>query len=723
VTRGARLFLAGAGVVLSAFSPAFSATTWLQARAIDTEGRPAAEGAIVFFGSGAPQSTLVTVGSYFVLNGLVPGSSDRLCINSSQLGTTCGEYRDLPLDPAVRRESLVVPSGQVDAWRLAVSVSGDGTSGQVYGEVQGALGNPIGGADIALAPDSGIAYAFDSDGTPVAGSTTGADGRFLFLNTTAGEFRATATIGTTLVGLAYGRAVNLQSSGVRLPPPVALSGQAVDWETGAALSGTTVAWDFDPAVTTVSSGSGAWSLTVAEGLTRALRGSRPGYRDARTFQPGPEQDPAALTVGLLSDPSYGSIPAAYGLIQAPSLGMILGRVVDPSGFPLAGAAVTVDPDAGQVRYFNAAGTPDGSLTATSSSGRFAVFNVPVGLVAVSVVAPGGPVRSAVAPTIAGGVTQGDLRAFETQTVVGRLFDQSGTVAVGGALVQVVEYPALAVISRADGVFTLEDVPKNTLLSLRAAKDGYIDTYSFRRDSGAADGRTQSLFLVSSLSVSALYADRSLPFDQTKGLISTSLRTSTGFGLTGMQGTVVPTSGFVSYPGTNSGAGSATSTLGNINILSAIPGECAVAGIDPRSDYTTLALAPVRPGAATVDALPIACDVSPIGLGNIYPCGGTVMNAGSKAEEFYWNGLSEGKWQVQFSSDPEFTAIAISSRNSNLTFLNTLSWKPSKARWKNILALGLDGSPIYWRILQRLYDADGNPVDTVSTPSSFTVQSP
>ena len=70
---------------------------------------------------------------------------------------------------------------------------------------------------------------------------------------------ATATVGATVVGQAYGTAADERTLALDLKPLVTLSGSALD-ENGAALSGAAVVWDFDPSFSTVSGGGGAWTL-------------------------------------------------------------------------------------------------------------------------------------------------------------------------------------------------------------------------------------------------------------------------------------------------------------------------------------------------------------------------------------------------------------------------------------------------------------------------------
>ena len=754
------------------------AATWLQGRARDVIGAPAGEGSSVTLGSGAPQSSSIARGSLFVLDKLAPGSRDRLCSSFTSLGTTCNETRYIPLTPATFQSLTILPSGQLAEWRSSVSMEGDGTLGAVFGVVQGASGAPVAGATITINPPSGALYYFDSDGTLCIGASTlsssdsdgtlcvmgetSSSGRFLVLDTLAGDFVASAEADGTTIGMAYSVASDRTTTAVTLLPPITLAGRVVD-SSGNGLSGATVFWDFDGAVSSTSSAGGDWTLTgVARGLDLTLRAAAAGFKAGATFRAAACEgtapstcDPGApppVTIGLLAEAEYANLSAALG--QQPPLGLILGRVPPDADGTRAGAVVSVEPfdpmSGTAVRYFDDAGNPDPSLTATSNSGKFAIVNVPSsdcdatvagslgGGVVLSAVAPGVVVRSAVAPSICNGVTQGDLVAYEPQTVTGRVFDeQFRTSPVGGAIVQVVEFPTIATIAASNGSFTLTAVPKNTLVSLRAAKKGFKDTYTFRRDSGSADNRSQDIFLISDVAVSALYGSELLAFNSSRGLVGGvvgfdgrdrdgdgTLETTeqdTG-GVPGLQAETVPISGTVRYPSpaATSKTRLSTSIIGNFNVLDAAAGESAVAVTDPRSDFMTFELAPLRANAATVDALPIPCADSPSGLSNLYPCDGAVIGARAARMDFLWMGdpmLTGLKFQVQFSTDPNFLSVQASSKSSEEAFLSGEHWKPSASLWKRIRRLGADGVPVYWRVVQRQKGSTDKP----SSPFSFTVR--
>ena len=51
-------------------------------------------------------------------------------------------------------------------------------------------------------------------------------------------------------------------------------------------------------------------------------------------------------------------------------------------------------------------------------------------------------------------------------------------------------------------------------------------------------------------------------------------------------------------------------------------------LDPRSDFFSFAPAPFAPNGVVVDAVSIPCDPGTKVLANLYPCDGTVFNAGA-----------------------------------------------------------------------------------------------
>jgi hypothetical protein len=735
VSRSVRIAGLSLGLLGVVCSTASAQTSWVQGRVLDQDGTLSGAGTIITLGSGGAPSSAVGGGFYFVIDELQVGSTDQFCVGSAFFGTTCGETRYISWTPAVDQQQRIVSEEDIDSWRLSVGMEGDGTLGEVFGIVEDASGMPVAGADIVLDPPSGTPYYLDEDGSLDAAGPTYPNGRFLVLDMDPGEVLASADVGGAVVARAHGAVTDRQTAFLTVSPTAVIGGIVVD-EAGNGIAGATVSWDFDVAVSTTSAGGGSWTLgEVLAGIDRTVRATAPGFKEASTFRRSEDEtaDPSAIEVRMLSTASYASIPDGFGIVQDPLLGMAIGRVLDADGTAATGAVVSVEPSLGTVRYFDAAGQPDPSLLSTSSAGSFAVFNIPTGNVVLSAVAPGALVRSIVAPSLADAVTQGDLHAYETQTVTGAVFDETlRDQTVGNALVQVVEFPSVATLSDPDGSFELTHVPRNTLISLRAAKAGFVDTYTFRRDSGPAPARVKDLFLVSENSVVFLYASLGLSFDRSRALIGAQERLSNGDdgnvgdGIVGLQGESVPRSGVTSYPGPDSLTNDASTVFGNINILSVDAGEGGVVAVDPRSDFSIFELAAIRANGAVIDEMDIPCDESPKALSPLYPCEGDVIRTGTDPMDFHWDGDGTGslKFQVQFSSDENFTEIAVTSKKSDRKFIKDKTWRPGKKKWrKKILPLAdlNTESKVYWRIQQRQRLSKKEKIDTFSTVYSFTVK--
>lgn len=716
-------------ILTFALSPALAATTWMQGRAFDGDEDPFGFGRDLTLGSGGAATNLIGTAGYFAINDLLPGSRDRFCVGADFTFTACSEERYVSLEPQAGRRLTLINESDLTAWRTAVMMDGDGTLGSIFGVVRDAAGQPVAGATVTITPPSGSLFYFDSTGTPVATGPTDASGRFLVLDATAGDFIARADIGGSTVGLAYGSVVDTEFSGLALAPPLAIGGTVVD-ESGAGVSGASVSWDFDSAVATASAGGGVWTLPeTADGLDLTVRATATGFVEGLTFRRSAAEtpDPAAIEVRLLSSATYASLPAAYVIVQSSGLGLFVGRVLDEAGVPAAGAVVSPDPLSGTVRYFGPTGLPDPALTATTSSGKFVVFNVPTGEVVLTATVPTGTIRSAVAPSVAGAVTQGDLVAYETQTVEGTVYDeQFRTTPVGGTLVQVLEFPQLVTIVGADGRFSIPGVPKNTLVSMRAAKQDFVDSYTFRRDSGPDDLRTQDLFIASVDSVTELHTSRGVPFDRSRATVGVREQLSNGEGVIGLTGSTIPVSGTESYPAANQNVrtpGTETSSFGNINVISVFPFDGGFVLVDPRSDFTSFELSPLPENGVVIDNIPIPCDSSPGVLSNLYPCDGSVVNIGADPMDFHWedDGITTLKFQIQLSTDPSFATIDFSSKNKNNKFLSSRHWRPGKKLWKKIMKLADGGTTVYWRVQQREKVDKKTRIDTFSVPYTFTVE--
>src|SRR5262249_1374126 len=154
------------------------------------------------------------------------------------------------------------------------------------------------------------------------------------------------------VALSSAVAVDRQTSALNMLPPLTISGTVVN-DAGSGISGATVSWDADPSLTAVSGGGGGWSLSGAiRDLDLTVRAAASGFAPAFPFGRSLREpaDPASILVRMTTPSAVASLASGLGEIQAPSLGMILGRVLDSGGAPLSGATVSVDPAVGSVHY-------------------------------------------------------------------------------------------------------------------------------------------------------------------------------------------------------------------------------------------------------------------------------------------------------------------------------------------------------------------------------------
>ena len=702
-------------------------------------------------GAGVPQAALsldtgtagastTAPGGLFVFDGLFAGTRDRFRASAGAFAPFVGPTVYAGAKPRQGLELLGVEAASLGSWAAAFDSDGtlDASLGIVFGEVKDGAGAPVAGATVSLEPPGGDAFYFTDDGDPDASAVvTGATGRFLVLNVPPGFVKVAGSNG----GVVYGRAIAGTVSGLSPEPPAAVAGSATD-ETGGAVSSALVTWDFDPAIVTTTDGAGGFSLTgIAQGLDASLRGLAPGYRTALSFRRGLAEvaDPSAVGLGFLSDAAYAAYPAALGIVQAPQLGMIFGRVLAADGSPLANAVVTTDPAVDQaqhflVRYFDASGAPDPSLNRTSPSGRFIVLNVPTGLVSLSAVGPGQTIRAEAATSEAGAVTSGELRGLRTVSVTGVVNDElRQTSTIAGAVVSLAEYPFLATIADSTGKYTLSGVPAGELVTFKVSRDQFKDSYSFMAPAPDADlecpgdsdtdgtsdrSDCKDLFAISSKGYADQYSQALTAANRTLALVGAHIALSNGVGPIGFLGQLTPPSGTIRYLSDSKFGKDFVTTIGSVQIFNASPAVSGFVFSDPRTDTAQLALARIAPDSVSLSpTISLGCDTDSDGtLTNIYPCNGSSITSAAKDLFFLWRKGATTRFQVQFSADPSFATVALTSAASSGTkFIKTEYWHMVARvlkRLKKLKPASATGSfPVYWRILAQ--DADKN--ESMSAP--------
>ena len=762
-----RAAIAGAAAIVALLcgDASRAATTYLSARQDSDKGHRLSLVSVSMDFNSQPKS-LTAGGGYVVLDGILSGSQDRLKFSGGGFVDYIGRTFYAGLAPVLGQEHLLVETGSLNQWEAVLDPDGtiDENLGIVFGEVRDAAGAPIAGATVSITPDEGgHLFYFDDAGQPsLALTETSSSGRFIFLDVQPNNVAVNAAFlsegpngerlgggpAGTLLGRAYGRVVKSLVTGFLLDPVETIGGGAVS-ESGAAVGGALINWDFDTDFAAFADGAGRFTIAgLAPGLDYTLHGSATGFRPALTYRRSRKEtaDPSNIPVEFVSEGAYATWGTSFAPPQNPSLGMIVGRVLDSDGSPLAGATVTVDPDVGQVHYFDAAGQPSAALVQTTASGLFIVLNVPIGNVTLTTVGPGGQIfRRELAPSEAGAVTRGETRGLPTVNVRGKVLDeQQKTNTVALAVVGVLEFPQIGTIagsdpSRCDSCFSL-DVPVGEMLTFRAGRTGFKNSFTFTREQSAtplpceADdpgsgtpsterGDCRDLFLISDISYTSLYTSANQVANRGQGLVAAGVFFSNGnlddttdipTGALGQKGELSPATSAARYLPDGKLNDNAITTSGSVQFLNAGSSVAGLSLFDPRNDQATLAILKILPDSVTItDEQRIDCDTHTHGdFANIYPCDGARFVDKGNDAFFIWDLGDNVRAMVQFSTDPAFTTIAKTSGK----FIKKQFWRASGKTWKRIKKLVASGEAVYWRVLAR----DLNDVETTTAPYAFHV---
>ncbi len=176
---------------------------------------------------------------------------------------------------------------------------------------------------------------------------------------------------------------------------VAVSGVVRDWRSGAGVAGAQVrSVGITPELTTTAAADGSFTLdgVYVNGyvMIEVLAG---GY--VRTQSPPilvEEADLTGLAVDLLGQTDAAAIKTEFSITDVTGAGHVLGSVRRADGTGITGIAnIGVFPAgflADGPHFFDAAGNPDATVLATTSSGTFTFFNVTTGNIAVRASEPG-----------------------------------------------------------------------------------------------------------------------------------------------------------------------------------------------------------------------------------------------------------------------------------------------------------------------------------------------
>jgi len=86
---------------------------------------------------------------------------------------------------------------------------------------------------------------------------------------------------------------------------------------------------------------------------------------------------------------------------------------------------------------------------------------------------------------------------------------------------------------------------------------------------------------------------------------------------------------------------------------------------------------------------------------------------SPSPTFNWSAGGDTKWRVEFSSDPQFSTVDVTSKTSRKKWLGQNNWTPGGRKWGKILALAKDEYSLYFTVYWR---AVGKTVGTIESHS-------
>ncbi len=180
-----------------------------------------------------------------------------------------------------------------------------------------------------------------------------------------------------------------------VPAMITLSGTA--YESGQTsstpLAGVAIALkkrsDDSTIVSATSDAQGKYSLSVTTGglvVDAYILATKSGYTDAAAFPALPfAADNDKADSNLVTTSNFGLLGLYTG--QQSSKGIVVVEILDTSGMPVAGAAVSSTPAAGSYLYSDSTGKP-ASGTATNTDGTAFLVNVPPGNISINVTKSG-----------------------------------------------------------------------------------------------------------------------------------------------------------------------------------------------------------------------------------------------------------------------------------------------------------------------------------------------
>lgn len=203
---------------------------------------------------------------------------------------------------------------------------------------------------------------------------------------------------------------------------LSVTGEVVDFETGAVISGTaTVATSgLVPAPMVTTQGAGFEIQGIPENSAfQVLAGSPPTHRS--TFSSTVVvvgDDVTGLKVPAVSEAFLARIATSFGVTPTAAKGVMFVRAIDANGMPKANVAASSFVLTGSVgpKFLDANLNPQPAATATSTSGWAVFFEVPIGV--ATLVPPGNAtVEMATSPVGAGVITIADATVTDGAQVL------------------------------------------------------------------------------------------------------------------------------------------------------------------------------------------------------------------------------------------------------------------------------------------------------------------
>lgn len=143
-----------------------------------------------------------------------------------------------------------------------------------------------------------------------------------------------------------------------------------------------------------SDAQGKYSMSVTTGghvVDAYILATKSGYVDAAAFPAAPfAADDAMADSNLVTTGNFNLLTLYTG--QQASNGIIVAEILDASGMPVAGAAVSSSPAAGSYLYSDSNGTP-ASGSATNTDGTAFLVNVAPGSVSINATKSGATFKS------------------------------------------------------------------------------------------------------------------------------------------------------------------------------------------------------------------------------------------------------------------------------------------------------------------------------------------